>query len=37
MDSEIDKSYMGLITESVTLTAEMPEYEIASTYEEVTQ
>lgn len=36
MSDEINKDYMGLIVESVDLTAEMPEYEIASSYEEVT-
>lgn len=36
MSDEINKDYMGLIVESVDLTAEMSEYEIASSYEEVT-
>ena len=36
MSDEINKDYMGLIVESADLTAEMSEYEIASSYEEVT-
>ena len=36
MSDNIDMEYMGLIATNINLTAEMPEYEIVSNYEEVT-
>lgn len=36
MSDNIDMEYMGLIATDINLTAEMPEYEIVSNYEEVT-